>query len=311
MLVGLSTDEHLGALARQLEARGANGVRVSIDLLGSLPTVRVGTPAVHCRAVVLRSLSPLAPVAFHRGERIQLKAQALGRAGAFAAREGTAAVLSWLAGLAAPCWINEPLHHLDPCSTIRHLGIARHCGLRVPETVITSDPRIVADLADALPLGVVHKALDSPLVWSTQESAGFLYTNAVDVQGMAVAAGHLATVGLFQERVGGRSELRVYVVGDVVLGVRITEREGGRLDWRRGIPDASVQYARCDVEPSLARKLRSFMRRAGLSYAAIDLIEVDSGPVFLEANPDGAYLWLEAGLGMPITSAICDLILVS
>lgn len=51
--------------------------------------------------------------------------------------------------------------------------------------------------------------------------------------------------------------------------------------------------------------LLSFMNSAKLSFAAIDLIVTpDNDYVFLEANPDGQYLWIEGITGAPISKAI-------
>jgi glutathione synthase/RimK-type ligase-like ATP-grasp enzyme len=49
------------------------------------------------------------------------------------------------------------------------------------------------------------------------------------------------------------------------------------------------------------------VQKLGLRYAAIDLIETPKGDfVFLEANPNGQYSWLENDLGLPISDAIAS-----
>jgi glutathione synthase/RimK-type ligase-like ATP-grasp enzyme len=52
------------------------------------------------------------------------------------------------------------------------------------------------------------------------------------------------------------------------------------------------------------------MRRLGLAYGAIDLIETpEGGHVFLEVNPGGEWGMLEHDLGLPISEAIADALL--
>ena len=50
----------------------------------------------------------------------------------------------------------------------------------------------------------------------------------------------------------------------------------------------------------------------GLSYGAVDLVLTPEGRyVFLEINPNGQYLWVEDATGLPISDALCDLLMGS
>jgi len=52
------------------------------------------------------------------------------------------------------------------------------------------------------------------------------------------------------------------------------------------------------------------VERLGLCYGAIDMILTPDGRyVFLEINPSGQYAWIEMQTGLPISAAICDLLL--
>ena len=52
------------------------------------------------------------------------------------------------------------------------------------------------------------------------------------------------------------------------------------------------------------------MEGLGLRYGAIDMVFTPDGRyVFLEINPNGQYLWIEYQTGMPISDAICDLLM--
>ena len=52
------------------------------------------------------------------------------------------------------------------------------------------------------------------------------------------------------------------------------------------------------------------MRRLGLRFGAIDLILTPDGRyVFLEINPNGAWLWMQRTTGLPIGEAICDVLM--
>jgi glutathione synthase/RimK-type ligase-like ATP-grasp enzyme len=52
------------------------------------------------------------------------------------------------------------------------------------------------------------------------------------------------------------------------------------------------------------------VERLGLCYGAIDMVLTPDGRyVFLEINPNGQYLWIEEAAGLPISDAICDLLM--
>jgi D-alanine-D-alanine ligase-like ATP-grasp enzyme len=49
------------------------------------------------------------------------------------------------------------------------------------------------------------------------------------------------------------------------------------------------------------------MEHLGLVYGAFDFIVTPEGRyVFLEVNPGGAYMWVEAATGLGITPALAD-----
>ena len=57
------------------------------------------------------------------------------------------------------------------------------------------------------------------------------------------------------------------------------------------------------------RRCRALVRRLGLRFGAIDMVQTPSGEhVFLEINPNGQWLWIERATGLPIANAIARLL---
>ncbi len=55
--------------------------------------------------------------------------------------------------------------------------------------------------------------------------------------------------------------------------------------------------------------MRGFMRAFDLSFGAFDFAVTTTGEwIMFECNPFGQYGWLEEELGLPITSALADLL---
>ena len=54
----------------------------------------------------------------------------------------------------------------------------------------------------------------------------------------------------------------------------------------------------------------ALVERLGLCYGALDLVLTPDGRyVFLEINPSGQYLWIEVATGLPITAALCEMLI--
>jgi glutathione synthase/RimK-type ligase-like ATP-grasp enzyme len=61
---------------------------------------------------------------------------------------------------------------------------------------------------------------------------------------------------------------------------------------------------------AIQAKLLALMDRLGLVFGCVDIILTPAGEyVFLEVNPSGQWGWIEDKTGMPITSALVDLLL--
>ena len=97
-------------------------------------------------------------------------------------------------------------------------------------------------------------------------------------------------VTLLQERVNATADIRAVVIaGQTWVWRRI--REPDTVDWR------AVDPAGQGFSPAAADKLGSspikINSALGLTFSVQDWLETDNGPVFLEVNPQGAWLFLE------------------
>lgn len=314
VLVGRASDEHLGSISRGLTRRSISFTHIACDEPSAIPDQRIdgrGATAESCRAIVLREASAGAPLAHHNEQAARYSWGHLAPTSRpFAARETAAAVSGFLGTLTADIWINEPWSALEADDKLRQLRAATKCGFSVPNTLVTSSADAAREMLREHPEGLVHKCLDSPFVWEGQDAAGYLYTTEVGTEHLDHISPFSQPV-LLQERLTINAELRVTVVGDECFAARIRQPDR-QIDWRRRLGAGSVlRYESCRLESEVRLKLIELMRLLGLEFAAIDLAETPRGIVFLEVNPSGSFLWLERGLGLPITDAICDLIAAS
>jgi glutathione synthase/RimK-type ligase-like ATP-grasp enzyme len=219
---------------------------------------------------------------------------------AFAASETDSAVLGALDALPAT-WVNpraaDEAAHRKPLQWTH----ARAAGLDLPDTLVTTDPgrarRFVARHGAG---GVVYKALLAvPGAWRE--------TRLVTTDDLARLGDLRLAPVTFQEYVPG-VDLRVTVVGDQVFTAEIDATATSYpVDMRMVLDEAAMRPA--GLPAAVEKSLLALTQRLGLTFGAADLRRRPDGRhVFLELNPAGQWLFVEARTGQPITSAVAGLL---
>lgn len=191
---------------------------------------------------------------------------------------------------------------------VLQLVVAGRLGLAVPPTLVTSDPEEFLDFHGAHDGQVVTKAFGQLSAQHLDEDFG-RFTELVGPRDLGFVAGIRRCPIIVQQRVPKSVELRVTVVGDRLFAVEIHSQQSNRarIDWRRH--DLRMTPHRIHQLPDpIAERCLSLVHELGLCYGAIDLILTPDGRyLFLEVNPSGQYLWLEQATGLPISAALCEL----
>ncbi len=220
------------------------------------------------------------------------------------ARRGFGGVL---ASLGECLWVNDPMAAARAEYKPVQLAAAAHLGMTLPETLITSEPRSAYEWAKGLGKPIIYKPLSG--VWHADEGQlRVMFTSPVtDLESLRdPALGR--TAQLFQEHVPEEFAVRATVIGDRVFAVRIDVDTGAApTDWRSDYD--ALTYSVIELPDPLASALVQLHRRLGLAYGAADLIYDTSGRwVFLETNQSGEFGWLVDETGLPLISAVADLL---
>jgi MvdD family ATP-grasp ribosomal peptide maturase len=224
--------------------------------------------------------------------------------------EARATIMGLLASLDAFRMDPEPLIRRAENKQLQ-IQVARELELETPRTLITNDPEAVRAFALTCERGMITKMLSS---FAIREDGAekVVFTNPVSAEDLNDLDGLQLCPMTFQEQVSKASELRVTIAGERVLAAAIDSQASTRAahDWRRDgvkLLDAWQPYTLpSDVEEKLLRLMDYF----GLNYGAADFIVTPEGRhVFLEVNPVGEFFWLEQCPGLPIASAIADVLL--
>lgn len=196
-------------------------------------------------------------------------------------------------------WIN-PIYGAGG-SKLEQLYIAKECGLRIPETVVTNDPEVVLDLISKHGK-IVYKSLTT-----TDFSEGhWIWTTLLSEENIKPYLENIKRApGIFQQFISKSHELRVTTVGEALFPVKIiTPPQGpGTVDWRLSEPTNAVESTLLDR--GISEALLRYNETNGLVFAAHDLIVADDGShFFLECNRSGQYMWLEERLDLAISECI-------
>ena len=212
----------------------------------------------------------------------------------------------WTAFLRALCvfrqaaWMNSPAVTYLAESKPYQLSVAASCGFQVPVTLATND---ASSIRETFPGSLVIKSLDTVLL---RDGDDCLFTYTTLSSGSELTDDAINAVPLLAQRaLEEKSDLRVTVVGDDVFAVRILSQGVGITgDWRV-VPKENLEYQDIVLDNEIAARCHLLVRRLGLSFAAIDLIETPHGTFFIEVNPTGEWGWLSTA-ERPIDRAIAS-----
>jgi glutathione synthase/RimK-type ligase-like ATP-grasp enzyme len=230
----------------------------------------------------------------------------------FVQAEGQEIVDGIYALLNSRFWLtNPPASRLSGRKLVQ-LSVAREVGFTVPRTIVTNDVRQARDFAATAKAGLAIKSLSWASVMQPAGDSVLQYgvycrrlTSAETADGLELVSN---APTLLQEYVPKRCDLRVVAVGRKHLfSVEIDSQNGGfsSEDCRFQIQELPHRLVE---RPNLVEPIRRYMELMNLNFACFDFaVSSETNElVFLEANINGQWLWLERKTGAPIARAIAE-----
>jgi ATP-grasp ribosomal peptide maturase len=204
-------------------------------------------------------------------------------------------------------WVNHPFRIADSEFKPVQLTAARECGFSVPATIITNDIHSALSFAGTHQQGVVYKPLGGGFHRDNDDNLTLIYTTPV-AAGSFNDAEIAATSHTFQKFINKDHDVRVTVAGPRVFDVAIrSTSQAGRVDWRSDYN--SLHYTEIPVPNAVGSSISRYLRHFNIMYGAFDFsIDRDGGWWFLECNPNGQWGFITEATGIPIASAIADLL---
>jgi MvdD-like protein with pre-ATP grasp domain/ribosomal protein S6-L-glutamate ligase RimK-like protein len=210
------------------------------------------------------------------------------------------------------CWLpGRPAAIHRAQLKVSQLRLAAQLGLELPPTLITTNREEFLDFYGEHNGNVVSKLAGFSFDQTVGANAFCRYTEVVSKRDVAYAASVQYCPMIFQAYVPKRVELRITVVGREVFAAEIHSQHTNhtRHDWRRYDISETPHFTH-ELPPEVQERCVRLVEKLELCYGAIDMILTPDGRyVFIEVNPNGQYLWIEEQTGLPISDAICNVLI--
>lgn len=172
------------------------------------------------------------------------------------------------------------------------LKIARHVGLKIPDTLLTTHKSDVINFFKEHG-SIITKSIDIGLSGFDNASEGSfqLYTSVLNEKDINDLPETFA-LSKFQKAVVKRYELRVFFLKGVCYTAAIISQSNQKTqtDYRRYDTKKMNRLVPYKISETLASQINKFMQTAGLDTGSLDFIKDKDGDfVFLEVNPIGQF----------------------
>ena len=232
--------------------------------------------------------------------------------------EARASLYGFLRNLEHRYWMNLPWYDQMAENKPYQMQCASNIGLAVPKTLVTNDCEAFKRFYEQCNGEVIIKQLSEICLIDDSELTNQEESNEADVKAYGfytkrVRPEHfekieeiVSTPCLFQEHIPKKADIRVTVVGDQLFSAWIDSQshQDSRIDFRQKA-DLPIHHFR--LPESVAGRLLDLIHSWHLEFAACDFVLTPKGElVFLEANVEGNWLWIEHELELPISECIVD-----
>lgn len=179
-------------------------------------------------------------------------------------------------------WISTPEATYRAADKIAQLKAAHDGGFQIPKTLISQSRTDILEFFESCSRQMVVKTV-------VGAPGPFLQTVKVEDPSCFDDASFAAAPSIYQEYIPGSKHLRLNCFGAKSYAALI---QSNIIDWRINL---NVPITEFPVDATLHSRVRGVLDRLGLEMGIVDLKLTPEGePVWLEVNPQGQFLFLDA-----------------
>jgi glutathione synthase/RimK-type ligase-like ATP-grasp enzyme len=201
-------------------------------------------------------------------------------------------------------WMSHPASVWQAEFKPFQLAMAQAIGFRVPRTVITNSPSVIREAFNSFGSMIVKPTRTGHVIYDDKEHA--IFTSKLLAEHLEHLEGASLSPAIYQELIPKKFDIRVTVVGERIFSAAIDSQSDPEacIDWRR-TENPELPHYPVTLPAEVERKLIDLMKRLGLAYGAIDLVQTPTGEYyFLEINPNGQWLWIDDKLDFGISDEV-------
>lgn len=229
----------------------------------------------------------------------------------FAREEWRALIESTYALTRNNLWVSHPDRLREAARKPIQMLTAHQIGFITPRTLITNDPEKSKIFYQECKGKVICKPTGSGWAYSQDgKHIRYVLTNRVNEEYLEAEDEIRIAPVTFQEEIIKSYEVRVNVVGQEVLAIKIDSQKSkvSELDWRRYDLE-NTPYSKYDLPKEIEQRCLHLTQILGLEFGAIDLIRNQDGDyVFLEINGNGQFLWAEEKSDVKVSNSLALLL---
>ncbi len=190
-------------------------------------------------------------------------------------------------------WFNNPTDIYKAEIKPYQLFLANKLGIKVPKTIISNKTLNIGCEYQAI------KSIDTAIV-SKGDEEGFVYTEIYKQN--EIKQEKYSSPFFNQEGLVPKIDIRVTVIEDNVVAVKISSDKGIDEDWRRYKNE--LKYTVFELPENIKKFCIDYTKELSLNFGAIDLILHNNQYYFIEINPTGEWSWLQQNTGFKFDSLI-------
>jgi len=304
LFIGRKTDPHIIGLQKELQR--INQESVILDEFSFLESFQIDFPTnkvkINTKSGNFES-SDIISVWNSSALRLKINEKLIKESQEFVKNEWGEGILSLWNSIDA-VWVNDPTSISLWGNRLKQLKLANQLGLKIPNTLITNNPKVLKDFFILCKGEIVAKTLNSSV---GLPDGKMIFTTKITETHMQKYDDLRNAPSMFQEYIPKKTEYRITIIGDTIHSVEIDSQKSEKTkdDWRNYDDFQKTPYIRKQLPEEISSKLLLLMKKMNLKFVTADLICTPNNEYyFLEINTNGRWWWIQELTKAPIAKDI-------
>lgn len=173
------------------------------------------------------------------------------------------------------------------------LQIARRCGLKIPDTLMSNKPEEVRAFLRRGGRSICKGF--TPHVWQKTGQTSVAITETFEITADQLPSDEILTYApaIYQELVPKEYDIRMVLMGNHIYSYALNNTKKA-LDWRQDAGFGHVSADLVPTPPEIQKSILEFARQTGVCFGSLDFgVDAKGQWWFLEINEQGQFLWLD------------------